>query len=73
MRLFRLIKIQYVAFQFGLDEFALSHSRLRFLRVFVRNLIFWRKLDKPRGERLRLALEAWAYFCEIWANVINPA
>ena len=58
MRLFRLIKIQYVALQFGLDEFALSHSRLRFLRVFVRNLIFWRKLDKPRGERLRLALEA---------------
>ncbi len=58
MRLFRLIKIQYVAFQFGLDEFALSHSRLRFLRLLVNKLIFWRKLDKPRGERLRLALEA---------------
>lgn len=58
MRLLRLIKIQYVAFQFGLDEFALSHSRLRFLRLFVRTLTFWRKLDKPRGERLRLALEA---------------
>ncbi len=58
MRLFRLIKIQYVAFQFGLDEFALSHSRLRLLRLLVNKLIFWRKLDKPRGERLRLALEA---------------
>ena len=57
MRLFRLLKIQYVAFRFGLDEFVLSHSRLRFLRVTVRMLTFWRKLDKPRGERLRLALE----------------
>lgn len=58
MRLFRLLKIQYIAFKFGLDEFVLSHSRLKFLRVFVRTLTFWRKLDKPRGERLRLALEA---------------
>ncbi|UJP06054.1 MAG: ubiquinone biosynthesis regulatory protein kinase UbiB [Nitrosomonas sp.] len=57
MRLLRLLKIQFVAFRFGLDEFVLSHSRLRFLRVFVRTLTFWRKLDKPRGERLRLALE----------------
>ena len=58
MRLFRLLKIQYVAFQFGLDEFVLSHSRLQFLRVIVRTVTFWRKLDKPRGERLRLALTA---------------
>ena len=57
MRLFRLLKIQSVAFRFGLDEFALSHSRLRFLRVIIKTLTFWRKLDKPRGERLRLALE----------------
>ena len=57
MRLFRLLKIQSVAFRFGLDEFALSHSRLKFLRVTVKTLTFWRKLDKPRGERLRLALE----------------
>lgn len=58
MRLFRLLKIQYIAFKFGLDEFVLSHSRLQFLRVIVRTLTFWRNLDKPRGERLRLALEA---------------
>ena len=57
MRLFRLLKIFFVAFRFGLDEFVLSHSRLKFLRIIVRSLIFWRKLDKPRGERLRLALE----------------
>ncbi len=58
MRLFRLLKILYIAFKFGLDEFVLSHSRLQFLRVIVRTLTFWRNLDKPRGERLRLALEA---------------
>ncbi|MBX3615865.1 ubiquinone biosynthesis regulatory protein kinase UbiB [Nitrosomonas sp.] len=58
MRLFRLIKILYVAFQSGLDEFVLSHSRLQFLRVTVKTLTFWRKLDKPRGQRLRLALTA---------------
>ncbi len=58
MRLFRLLKILYIAFKFGLDEFVLSHSRLQFLRVTVRTLTFWRNLDKPRGERLRLALEA---------------
>lgn len=57
MRLLRLLKIQYVAFQFGLDEFVLSHSRLRVLRIVVKTLTFWRKLDNPRGERLRLALE----------------
>lgn len=58
MRIFRLLKILYIAFKFGLDEFILSHSRLQFLRVTVRTLTFWRNLDKPRGERLRLALEA---------------
>ena len=58
MRLFRLLKILYIAFKFGLDEFVLNHSRLQFLRATVRTLTFWRDLDKPRGERLRLALEA---------------
>ena len=57
MRLFRLLKIQLVAFQFGLDEFVLNHNRLKFLQIIIKRLTFWRKLDKPRGERLRLALE----------------
>jgi len=58
MRLFRLIKIQCVAFRFGLEEFFISHGPLSFLQKPVKWLICWRKLDKPRGERLRLALEA---------------
>lgn len=57
MRIFRLIKIQSVAFRFGLDEFFLNHGRLRALRAPIKWLTFWRNLDRPRGERLRMALE----------------
>ena len=58
MRIFRLIKIYLVAFRFGLDEFFLSQGRLRVLRKPIKWLTFWRRLDRPRGERLRQALEA---------------
>ena len=58
MRFFRLLKILAVSFRFGLDEFFLSHERLRLLRPIVKAATFWRKLDRERGERLRLALEA---------------
>jgi ubiquinone biosynthesis protein len=57
MRLFRLLKILLVAFGFGLDEFLLGHERVRALRILVRRLSFWRRLDQPRAVRLRLALE----------------
>ncbi len=57
MKFLRLIKIIRVILRFGLDEFLLAHARARTLRGLVRFLLFWRKLDKPRGERLRLALE----------------
>jgi ubiquinone biosynthesis protein len=58
MRFFRLLKILAVSFRFGLDEFFLGHERLRFVRPIVRAATFWRRLDRARGERLRLALEA---------------
>jgi ubiquinone biosynthesis protein len=57
MRLFRLLIIMLVAFRFGLDEFLLGHERVRLLRVLVRRLSFWRRLEQPRAVRLRLALE----------------
>jgi ubiquinone biosynthesis protein len=57
MRLFRLLKILLVVYRFGLDEFLLGHERVRALRVLVRRLSFWRRLDQPRAIRLRLALE----------------
>ncbi len=57
MRLFRLLIIVSVAFRFGLDEFVLGHERVRVLRVLLRRLLFWRRLQQPRAVRLRLALE----------------
>jgi len=58
MHLLRLFKIVYVSLRFGLDEFFLAHARARGLRLLIAGLLFWRRLDRPRGERLRLALEA---------------
>src|SRR6478736_192851 len=58
MRLLRLFIIVWVAFRFGLDEFLLGHERVRPLRILVRRLAFWRRLNQPRAVRLRLALEA---------------
>ena len=58
MRLIRLLRILWVAQRFGLDEFLLGHERVRLLRWAVRVTLFWRRLDRPRGERLRLALES---------------
>jgi ubiquinone biosynthesis protein len=53
----RLLRILSVALRFGLDEFVLGHERVRALRLLVRFMLFWRRLDRPRGERLRRALE----------------
>ncbi|HCA27949.1 MAG TPA: ubiquinone biosynthesis regulatory protein kinase UbiB [Betaproteobacteria bacterium] len=57
MRFLRLIKIFSISLRFGLDEFFLGHARIRWLRVLVKALLFWRRLDTPRGVRLRQALE----------------
>ncbi|HTP95061.1 MAG TPA: ubiquinone biosynthesis regulatory protein kinase UbiB [Burkholderiales bacterium] len=58
MRLLRLAKILGVALRFGLDEFVLAQSRFRALRPLVAVLTFWRRIERPRAQRLRLALEA---------------
>jgi ubiquinone biosynthesis protein len=58
MYLLRLLRICLTAARFGLDEFFLGHERVRLVRVTVRALFFWRDLSRPRGERLRLALES---------------
>ncbi|MDA0236901.1 MAG: ubiquinone biosynthesis regulatory protein kinase UbiB [Proteobacteria bacterium] len=57
MRFFRALYIFWVAIQFGLDEFAFSNRALRGFRGFIRIIFFNRDLSRPRGERLRLALE----------------
>jgi ubiquinone biosynthesis protein len=58
MFLLRLARIKFTAIRYGLDEFFLGHERVRFVRPVVRALFFWRKLSRPRAERLRLALES---------------
>jgi len=58
MRIFRLFYIIFITLRFGLDEFILSHSKLKPLQSTIGTLLFWRNTNTPRGARLRLALEA---------------
>lgn len=57
MRILRLIRICFICLRYGLDELVLSsihHPVAAFWLKFVR---FGRKYTKPRGQRLREALE----------------
>ena len=58
MRFFRLIYIIFIALRFGLDDLFLAHTKLKPLQSLINGLLFWRNKQRPRGERLRLALEA---------------
>jgi len=53
----RLIFIIITVLRFGLDEVALSVFKQRWVRALVRLVTVGRKLDAPRGERLRQGLE----------------
>jgi len=53
----RLVFIVFTVLRFGLDELALSGFRQRWVRVSVRMMTIGRRLDAPRGQRLRMALE----------------
>ncbi len=53
----RLFVICVTVLRYGLDELALSGFRQPWVRFFVRVITVGRRLDAPRGERLRLALE----------------
>ncbi len=55
--LFRLVFIVFTVLRFGLDEVALSGFRQRWIRAGVRLFTLGRRLDEPRGVRLRCALE----------------
>jgi ubiquinone biosynthesis protein len=57
-RSLRAIAILWVVLRFGLDELVLSSFRAPWLAVLSRIVTFGRKLDAPRGQRLREALEA---------------
>lgn len=53
----RLFLITLTVLRFGLDELALSGFRQRWVRTLVRVMTLGRRLDAPRGMRLRQALE----------------
>lgn len=53
----RLVTIVVTVLRFGLDEVALSAFPQRWVRLLVRLVTVGRKLDAPRGERLRKGLE----------------
>jgi ubiquinone biosynthesis protein len=53
----RLLFITFTVLRYGLDELALSSFRQRWVRFLVRVMTVGRRLDAPRGERLRLGLE----------------
>src|SRR5438270_5129295 len=56
MRITRLARIVSVALRHGLDDLALGHARVRFIRPLAR-VMFWRDLTSPRAVRIRRALE----------------
>ncbi len=57
MRIFRLLRILFTVFRFGLDEIVLSNLKSPMLQRMVRISTIGRTLSEPRGVRLRLALE----------------
>ena len=59
LKLLRLTKILFVIGRYGLDELVLSSFKHRSIKLLVRVLTIGRRLDAPRGERLRLALESF--------------
>ena len=54
---FRLVYIGVTVLRFGLDEVALSRFRQRWVRALMRVVTIGRRLEAPRGVRLRMALE----------------
>ena len=57
LRAFRLLRILWTAFRFGLDEIFLSSLKSPLLQRLVVILTFGRTLTEPRAVRLRRALE----------------
>jgi ubiquinone biosynthesis protein len=57
LKFLRLFIIFSVAIRYGLDQIAMSGLQVPRTAKLIDSLIFWRKIDAPRGVRLRMALE----------------
>ena len=65
----RLVTIVVTVLRFGLDEVALSAFRQRWVRGLVRLVTVGRRLDAPRGVRLRQGLERlWLLFSVVFSG-----
>ena len=53
----RLLKIIRITLQYGIDEIVISGLRVPRTARLIKQILFWRDLSAPRGERLRKALE----------------
>jgi ubiquinone biosynthesis protein len=70
----RLIFIVITVLRFGLDEVALSASASAGCALLVRLVTLGRRLDAPRGERLRQALRAaGADLRQVRPGAVDPA
>src|ERR1700712_2625554 len=58
MRILRFTKILFTVWRFSLDEVMLGRIKDRRVQWLVRFMMFGRRADRTRGERLRLALES---------------
>ncbi len=56
-RFYRGAYILWIALRYGLDELVLTNFRQPWLQRLTRIITIGRKLDAPRGQRLREALE----------------
>jgi len=57
LKFLRLLKIIHVAIRYGLDDIAMSGLAIPRIAKVIDQLLFWRDISAPRGERLRKALE----------------
>jgi len=57
-KLLRPLKIARIAFEYGLDDIAMSSLANPRIARLIASLFFWRDISKPRGVRLRQALES---------------
>lgn len=57
-RIFRGAFILWVMLRFGLDELALTSFKKPWLKIIIRVVTMGRKLDAPRGQRIRQAMES---------------
>jgi ubiquinone biosynthesis protein len=57
-RLLRGVFILWVMLRFGLDELALTSFNKPWLKIIIKVVTLGRKLDAPRGQRIRQAMES---------------